>query len=266
MTSPHGSFGAGNLWICASDGCVGQVGIVTVEAVSPHEMVCITVCACRITCIVPVPEMSPSDTSLTERRESTVGPLRKLSTDSTVQRSLSSSADLVRERGRIPVMVRRSHSFGDRARSSSQPTLSQHVDAHALRFYSLTSASSFMSLYAQRKGGMFEQLSTLPGPESEACLYPETAGSDIRSYSAIDIPSHHEPSPVSSSGSVYSTPVNSPARALGRPVRGGSPADGTISHTEIVQESEVARTGASKNTDPHRLKGSTMWLGTEEGS
>ena len=261
MLSPHGGLGSGNLWICASDGCVGQVGIVTVKGSSPNEMVCITVCACRITCIVPVPEMDPNCRK--ERRESTVGPLHRISAETSVHRS---SSDLIRDRGRVPVIVRRTHSFGDRARSSSQPMLSQRGEEPAFRFYSLTLASSFMRLYGQRQGEMselFQQLSSLPGPESEACLYPEATGNEMKSQSSVDIHTHHESSPPLSSGSIYSTPVSSPATALGvgAAVRGASPA--AIAHTEIPEET-VPSLNASK-PDLHSLKGPTMWLGTEEG-
>jgi hypothetical protein len=248
VMSPNGCLGSGNLWICASDGCVGQVGIVTIKGSSPNEMVCITVCACRITCVLPVPELDLNCQK--ERRESTVGPLRRLSTDLSVHRS---SSDLVRDRGRVPVIVRRTQSFGDRSRSSSQPLLTQREEEYSFRFPSLTLASSCMRLYGQRQGEMselFEQLSSLPGPESEACLYPEETDSDVKTKSSVDIHTH-ETSPSLSA----SSPLSSPARAL---------ADSAIAYDNIPEEPVFSQ--QAFEPDLQTLKGPSMWLGTEDGS
>ncbi|XP_065187088.1 uncharacterized protein LOC135817776 [Sycon ciliatum] len=51
----------GQLWVCASDGHVGQVCMVNTEKLSPRLTACITVCDSRITSIIAVTEYVPTD-------------------------------------------------------------------------------------------------------------------------------------------------------------------------------------------------------------
>jgi hypothetical protein len=97
---------------------------------------------------------------------------------------------------------------------------------------------------------LFEQLSSLPGPESEACLYPEETDSDVKTKSSVDIHTH-ETSPSLSA----SSPLSSPARAL---------ADSAIAYDNIPEEPVFSQ--QAFEPDLQTLKGPSMWLGTEDGS